>query len=202
VGGSGGYPPQPPQPNHAVTPGYEQGATGYEQGTTGYEQGATGYTEGSTGYTQGAGFDQSYGAHAGDRGTPMTEAGRPEVSGTSVGELISEVTTDLSVLMRQELQLAKAEITVEAKKAGQGAGMFGAAGFAGYMVLMFLSFALWWALENLMDAGLAALIVAVLWGVIGAVAFVMGRKKFRQVNPKPKRTVDTLQQVPGALKPH
>ena len=212
VGGSGGYPPEPPQPNYAATPGYDQGAPGYDQsapgydqGTTGYEQGATGatgYTQGSTEYTQGADYDQSYGAHAGDRGTPMTEAGRPEVSGTSVGELISEVTTDLSVLMRQELQLAKAEITVEAKKAGQGAGMFGAAGFAGYMVLLFLSFALWWALENLMDAGLAALIVAVLWGVIGAVAFVVGRKKFRQVNPKPERTVDTLQQVPGALKPH
>ena len=80
--------------------------------------------------------------------------------------------------------------------------MFGAAGFAGYMVLMFLSFALWWALENVMDAGLAALIVAVLWGVVGAVAFVMGRKKFQQVNPKPERTVETLQQVPGALKPN
>ncbi|PWW21006.1 putative superfamily III holin-X [Geodermatophilus normandii] len=195
VGGSGGYPPEPPQPNYAGTPGYEQGGTGYEQG-------ATSYTQGSTGYTQDAGYDQSYGAHAGNRGTPMTEAGRPEVSGTSVGELISEVTTDLSVLMRQELELAKAELKVEAKKAGQGAGMFGAAGFAGYMVLLFLSFALWWALENVMDAGLAALIVAVLWGVIGAVAFVLGRKKFRQVNPKPERTVDTLQQVPGALKPH
>jgi hypothetical protein len=48
----------------------------------------------------------------------------------------------------------------------------------------------------------SALIVAVLWGIIGAVAFTMGRKKFRQVNPKPERTVDTLQQVPGALKPH
>jgi len=80
--------------------------------------------------------------------------------------------------------------------------MFGAAGFAGYMVLLFLSIALWWALENVMDAGLAALIVAAIWGVIGAVAFVMGRKKFREVNPKPERTVETLQQVPGALKPN
>lgn len=140
--------------------------------------------------------------YSGNMGTPTTESGQPDVEGVSVGALIGEVTKDLSTLMRQELELAKAELKVEAKKAGQGAGMFGAAGFAGYMVLMFLSFALWWALENVMDAGLAALIVAVLWGVIGAVAFVMGRKKFRQVNPKPERTVDTLQQVPGALKPH
>ncbi|MGY2065315.1 phage holin family protein [Blastococcus sp. SYSU DS0619] len=140
--------------------------------------------------------------YSGNMGTPTTDAGHPDVEGISVGALIGEVTKDLSTLMRQELELAKAELKTEAKKAGQGAGMFGAAGFAGYMVLMFLSFALWWALENVMDAGLAALIVAILWGVVGAVAFVMGRKKFQQVNPKPERTVDTLQQVPGALKPH
>src|SRR4051794_3829958 len=145
---------------------------------------------------------ESYGTHAGDMGTPTTDEGRPDVEGTSVGQLIGEVTKDLSVLMRQELELAKAELKVEAKKAGQGAGMFGAAGFAGYMVLLFLSFALWWALENVMDAGLAALIVAVIWAVIGAVAFVLGRKKFREVNPKPERTVETLQQVPPALKPN
>jgi hypothetical protein len=133
---------------------------------------------------------------------PTTAEGHPDVEGTSVGQLIGEVTKNLSTLMRQELELAKAELTIEAKKAGQGAGMFGAAGFAGYMVLMFLSFALWWGLENLMDAGWAALIVAVIWGVIGAVTFSMGRKKFKQVHPKPERTVDTLSQVPGALKPN
>jgi hypothetical protein len=135
-------------------------------------------------------------------GTPTTEAGRPDVEGNSVGALIGEVTKDLSILMRQELELAKVEVKAEAKKAGQGAGMFGAAGFAGYMVLMFLSIALWWALSHLVGHSWSALIVAVLWGVIGAVAFVMGRKKFREVNPKPERTVDTLQQVPGALKPN
>jgi Putative Actinobacterial Holin-X, holin superfamily III len=139
---------------------------------------------------------------AGDRGMPMTEAGQPDVQGTSVGQLIGEVTKDLSTLMRQELDLAKAELKVEAKKAGQGAGMFGAAGFAGYMVLLFLSLALMWGLSNVMDTGWAGLIVAALWGVIGAVSFVMGRSRFRQVNPKPERTVDTLQQVPGALKPN
>jgi hypothetical protein len=146
---------------------------------------------------------QNYAAdYSGSMGTPTTEAGRPDVDDTSVGALISEVSKDLSTLMRQELELAKVEVKAEAKKAGQGAGMFGAAGFAGYMVLLFLSFALWWALANVMDIGLAALIVAVLWAVIGAVAFVLGRKKFQEVNPKPERTVDTLSQVPGALKPN
>jgi hypothetical protein len=146
---------------------------------------------------------QNYAAdYSGSMGTPTTEAGRPDVEGTSVGQLMGEVARDLSVLMRQELELAKVEVKAEAKKAGAGAGLFGAAGFAGYMVLMFLSIALWWALAHLVGHSWSALIVAVLWGIVGAVAFVMGRKKFEQVNPKPERTVDTLQQVPGALKPN
>src|SRR3954447_8090468 len=144
----------------------------------------TGSTAGSTGHTAGgesnyAVTPDAYRTPSGAMGTPMTEAGRPDVEGVSVGQLLGEVSKDLSTLMRQELDLAKAELKVEAKKAGQGAGMFGTAGFAGYMVLLFLSIALWWALENVMDAGLAALIVAIVWGVIGAVSFVMGRKKFR-----------------------
>jgi hypothetical protein len=140
--------------------------------------------------------------HSGDMGTPTTASGQPDVEGVSVGALLGEVTKDLSTLMRQELELAKVELKVEAKKAGQGAGMFGAAGFAGYMVALFLSLALMWALASAIPTGWAGLIVAVLWGIVGAIAFVMGRKKFQQVNPKPERTVDTLQQVPGALKPH
>jgi hypothetical protein len=59
-----------------------------------------------------------------------------------------------------------------------------------------------WGLSNVMDTGWAGLIVAAVWGVIGAITFVMGRKKFQEVHPKPERTVDTLQQVPGALKPN
>ena len=140
--------------------------------------------------------------YSGNLGTPTTEEGRPDVEGTSVGELMGEVAKDLSTLMRQELELAKVEVKAEAKKAGTGAGLFGAAGFAGYMVLMFLSIALWWALSHLVGHSWSALIVAVLWGVIGFIAFTMGRKQLKAVNPKPERTVDTLSQVPGALKPN
>ena len=160
----------------------------------------------TTAGTPGAGGNYAVGPESqpvsGNLGTPTTAEGNPDVEGTSVGQLIGEVTKDLSTLMRQELDLAKAEMKVEAKKAGQGAGMFGAAGLAGLMTVIFLSIALWWALSHLVGHSWSALIVAVIWGVIGAVAFVMGRKKFREVNPKPERTVDTLQQVPGALKPN
>ena len=140
--------------------------------------------------------------YSGSMGTPTTEEGRPDVEGTSVGQLIGEVSKDLSTLMRQELELAKVELKAEAKKAGTGAGLFGVAGFAGYMTIIFLSVALWWALSHLVGHSWSALIVAVLWAIIGAVAGLMGKKKFEQVNPKPERTVETLQQVPGALKPN
>jgi hypothetical protein len=136
----------------------------------------------------------------GDPGLGTTQNGHPDVSDRSVGELISEVTTDLTTLMRQELDLAKAELKQEATSAGKAAGMLGASGFAGYMTLLFLSIALWWALANGMDEGWAALIVAVIWAIVTAVLAVLGRARMRKINPKPERTVQTLQQVPDALK--
>jgi hypothetical protein len=123
-----------------------------------------------------------------------------DVGEVSVGDLISNVTRDLSTLLRQELALAQAELKQEASKTAKGAGAMAGAGAAGYFVLLFLSLALWAGLSNLMDAGWAALIVAVIWAVIGAVLFATGRTKLRQINPTPERTVETLSQVPDALK--
>jgi hypothetical protein len=169
-----GYPPPGPPP-------------AYQQG---YGPGATSATA--------AYAEQEYPPGAG----PVTEQGRPDVENRSVGQLVSELTNDLSTLMRQELELAKAEIKAEVGKAGKGAGMLGGAGFAGYMVALFLSLALWGALWGPIGAGWSGLIVAVIWAVIGAVLYSTGRNQLKRVNPKPERTVDTLQQVPGALKPH
>jgi hypothetical protein len=129
-------------------------------------------------------------------------AAHEPVENASVGELLSDVTRDLSTLMRQEVELAKAEIKTEVAKVGKGAGMLGGAGFAGYMVALFLSIALWWGLSNSMDQGWAALIVAGIWAVIAAVLFVTGRSTLRTVHPTPERTVETVKQVPDALKGH
>ncbi len=123
-----------------------------------------------------------------------------DVADTSVGQLVSEVTQDLSTLMRQELALAKAEVKVEAVKAAKGAGMLGAAGFAGYMVLLFASIAAWWGLAEVMASGWAALVVTAIWAVIGAVLFVAGRRQVREVNPTPERTKETVKEIPEALK--
>lgn len=125
---------------------------------------------------------------------------RPNVENASLGELVSEVTKDLSALMRQEIELARTEVKAEATKTGRAFGVLGAAAMAVFMVLLFASFALWWGLSNIMDQSWAALIVMALWAVIAAVLYSAGRKRLRELNPKPQQTVDTLKQVPDALR--
>ena len=118
----------------------------------------------------------------------------------SVGGLISDISGDLSTLMRQEVALAKAEVKQSATKAGMGAGMLGGAGVAGHFVLLFLSLALWMALAEVFDSlGWGAVVVAVLWGIIAAVLAALGRKKLQQVEGAP-RTTETAKRVPDALK--
>jgi uncharacterized membrane protein YqjE len=137
----------------------------------------------------------------------MTVGGSPPDSGPkrlsmdeSVGALVSQLTTDLGQLTRQELALAKAELQAEAKKAGKGAGMLGGAAFAGWMVALFISLTVMWALDEAMDLIWAALIVAAVWAVVAAVLAMTGRKELREVNPKPDRTVESLKEDAKWLK--
>lgn len=117
-----------------------------------------------------------------------------DVSQVSVGQLVGQVTTDLSTLMRQEFELAKAELTAEAKKAGAGAGMLGGAGFAGYLAAIFGSLTLMFLLDLFLPLWAAALIVTVLYAVVGAVLYSKGRTKLKTVDPKPRQTVETLKE--------
>ncbi|MBB5824834.1 phage holin family protein [Micromonospora carbonacea] len=144
--------------------------------------------------TQDPGLDAGYDP----TGAPHTA---DEVRSSSVGELLRQVTTDLSTLLRQEVELAKAEIRQEGRKAGRAAGLFGGAGFGGYMVALFLSLALWAGLSNVLDAGWAALIVAVLWGALAAVLYTLAKQHARRVRGL-RQTNDSVQRIPDALKPH
>jgi hypothetical protein len=112
----------------------------------------------------------------------------------SIGALISEVTQDISKLFRQEVALAKAELKDEAAKAGKAGGMLAGAGFAGYMVAVLLSLALVFALDAVMPMGWAAVIVAVLWAIVGGVLYSVGRKRMKDVDPVPRQTVETLKE--------
>jgi len=129
----------------------------------------------------------------------MPDARRIDVQDVSVGDLLARVSEDFSTLMRQEVALAKAEVTQEAADAGRGAGILGAAGVAGYMTLLFVSIALWWGLAEVMDEGLGALVVAVLWAIAAVLLYRLGRQRLRRVRA-PEQTMQTLKDVPDALR--
>ena len=122
----------------------------------------------------------------------------PAAEQQSVGDLLAAVSTDLSTLMRQEVALAKAEVTQSAKQAGKGAGMFAGAGVAGHMVLLFVSIALWWGIGDKTGRGWSALIVAVIWAIIAAILAARGRKEMKNVTGVP-RTTDTVKKIPSAV---
>jgi hypothetical protein len=130
----------------------------------------------------------------------MTTAVPPEREDRSIGQLLGDISDDLSRLFRQEVELAKAEIRQEAAKAGKAAGMLGGAGLAGYMVVLLLSFALVFGLGNVMDLGWAALIVAVIWAIAGAVLYATGKRRLKTVSPVPRQTVETLKEDAEWLK--
>ena len=112
----------------------------------------------------------------------------------SVGEIVGDIATDLSKLVRQEIDLAKTEIKAEATKAAKGAGFLAGAGVAGWFLLIFLSLTVMYALDHVMDIVWAALIVAVVWGIVAAVLASSGRKKLKQVDPKLEATTQTLKE--------
>src|SRR4051794_627613 len=120
----------------------------------------------------------------------------------SVGELLSEVTRDLSTLLRQEVELAKAEARQSAKQASKAGALYAGAGVAGHLVLVFLSVALWWALGDALDNwAWSAVIVAVIWAIVAAVLAVRARAETRRVSGMPN-TTDTVKKIPNALQGH
>ncbi|MFF2369153.1 phage holin family protein [Agromyces sp. NPDC058110] len=129
---------------------------------------------------------------------PLTPSER-QAEASSVGQLLSEVSRDISTLMRQEVELAKAELKESASKAGKGAGMFGGAGVAGFLALTFLSVALWWALGYVMGNAWSAVVVAALWGVVAGVLALIGKREIESIKGIPE-TVETVKEIPDALK--
>lgn len=128
------------------------------------------------------------GVHAGPAGTGTTSDGR------SLGDLVGDIATDLTTLVKQEVELAKTEVKTEAAKAGKGVGLFGGAGVAGHLALLFLSFALMFLLDSWMHTAVAALIVALFWATAAAVMAVSGRKEIKSMNPQLETTQKTLKE--------
>ena len=126
------------------------------------------------------------------------EGASPPAERASIGDLLSDISSDLSTLMRQEVALAKAELTQSGKQAGKGAGMLAGAGVAGHFVLLFISIALWWGIGNATGHGWSALIVAAIWAIIAAILAAMGREEMKNVTGVP-RTTDTVKKIPSAV---
>jgi hypothetical protein len=122
-----------------------------------------------------------------------------KAASASLGDLLGEVSRDISALMRQEVALAKAELKESAAKSAKGAGLLGGAGYAALMAVFFLSVALWWALGTLMGGGWAAVVVAVIWAVIALILFLVGRGQLKEIEGAPQ-TVETLKEIPETLK--
>ena len=130
---------------------------------------------------------------------PLDPTVPPPDSRPSVGELFSEVAEDLSTLMHQEVELAKAELRQSATRAGKGAGLLAGAGFGGYMVLLFASIAAWWGIGDAIGHGWSALIVAAIWLIVAAVLGLMGRREISAV-PGVPQTAQTVKKIPDAVR--
>jgi hypothetical protein len=123
----------------------------------------------------------------------------PADSRPSVGELFSEVAEDLGTLMRQEVELAKAELRLSAIRAGKGAGLLAGASVSGHMVLLFASVAAWWGIGDGTGHGWSALIVAAIWLIVAAVLGLMGRREISAV-PGVPQTAQTVKRIPDAVR--
>lgn len=125
-------------------------------------------------------------------GNPETTQGQGATR--SLGDIVGDITTDMSTLVKQEMDLAKSELRQEVSKVGKGAGLFGGAGAAGLLALFFMSLAITYLLDNWMPVELAALIVAVLWGVVAALMAARGRRQIKEANPQLPITQQTLKE--------
>ena len=111
-----------------------------------------------------------------------------------IGDLVKDLSSQTSTLLRQEIDLAKAELQQKGKVAGKGAGMLGGAGVAGLLALGALTAALIALLDRAMDTWIAALIVMALWAVVALVLAKAGQKALQSATPPAPQTIETVKE--------
>ncbi len=127
----------------------------------------------------------------------MTANGMPPPDGAdkSLGEIVSDVSEKASLLVREEIELAKAEMAEKGKKAGVGAGMFGAAAVFAAGAFAAITAGLIWALSTFMVGWVGALIVGVVYAAIAGVLALRGKKQVQQATPPvPEGAVDSTKE--------
>jgi uncharacterized membrane protein YqjE len=112
-----------------------------------------------------------------------------------VSELVKQLSDQTTMLVRQEVELAKAELAEKGKKAGIGAGMFGGAGLFGLFAFGALTACLILALSTFLEPWIAALIVTVVYGAIAGVLALRGKKEVKAGTPPvPEQAVDSTKE--------
>jgi len=125
----------------------------------------------------------------------MTASRENELRDRPTGELLRDLSDHTTTLVKQEMELAKAELQEKGKQAGLGAGMFGGAGLFGLGAFAALTACLIAALDQVMEIWLAALVVAVAYAVIAAVLAMTGKQKVKQaVPPVPEQAKDSVKE--------
>jgi uncharacterized membrane protein YqjE len=114
---------------------------------------------------------------------------------SSTAELLKKLSDQTVTLVRQELELAKAEVAEKGKQAGMGAGILGGAGLFGLLALGALTACLVMALDTGMEGWLAALIVTAVYAAIAGVLALTGKNKVREAGPAvPEQTLETVKE--------
>lgn len=127
------------------------------------------------------------------------ESGDPDLRDQSIGELFKRLTSDMTLLVREEFELFRAEMTEKLKhagaQAGQGAGMLSAAAVCGFFALAGLSTTVILLLAQVMPAWVAALIVTIVYGLVAAVMAIAGKRKLDDLEaPVPSQTIQTVKE--------
>jgi hypothetical protein len=123
---------------------------------------------------------------------PATEDSSTTKGEPSLGELVATATRDLSSLMRQEVELAKVEIKRDVTAAGKGAGMFGGAGLAGLLGLLFLSVSAAFGVAHFdVPLGCAFFAVGAFYLLVAGVLALTGKQSLSKMGP-PTKTIETL----------
>ena len=124
----------------------------------------------------------------------MTQT-QQELREQPVGELLRQLADETTTLVRQELELAKAEMAEKGKRAGIGVGMWGAAGMVGLLALGAFTAALILALDGAMPNWAAALLVTAVYAVIAGVLYLRGKERVDAVGtPVPEEAIDNIKE--------
>lgn len=125
----------------------------------------------------------------------MVERNGEELRDRPVGELLGDFARETTTLMRQELELAKAEMTEKGKRAGAGAGMIGAGAVAALAAVGSATAFAILVLATFMPDWAAALVVAAVWGVVAVVLSLQGKEKIEEAGtPVPEQAMDSMKE--------